>query len=140
LAEVERYSGFAIRTECAVVLDRLIRWSMQQGNAVVFTPHSGSQSLVKFCLPGMDTHIWSAWPRKADGAKLHVLTDPHPRFPEPLRDVARRELARLDGRQPKPNELPVVSFRNLRTEDAQRDLIALLSRLLAEFNMPRPSR
>jgi hypothetical protein len=123
-------------TEYAEILHTLIGWSARQGEVIVFAPHDGPQSLVKFCLPGMErnTHIWSAWPRKADGAKLHVLTDSNrQRFPEPLRELARRELARLDGRKPKAGELPVVSFRNLRTAGAQTSLMALLSQLLREL-------
>lgn len=131
LAEVGRSSGDAVRADYAAVLDAIIAWTERQGNALVFAPHAGSQALVKFCIPGVETSFWSAWPRRADGAKLHLLTDPHPRFPEALRDVARRELARIDGRQPNPGELPVVSFSNLRSDKARRDLDALLSRLLA---------
>jgi hypothetical protein len=131
LAEVERCCGGPARADYAAALDHLIRWTQEQGSALVFTPHSGPQKLVKFCVPGVETSFWSAWPRRADGAKLHVLTDPHPRFPESLREVARRELARLDGRQPKPGELPVVSFANLRSEAALRDVEAILSRSLA---------
>jgi hypothetical protein len=136
LREVERSAGAAAGADYKQPLDELVRWSEQQAPALGFVPHGGSQALAKYCLPGVKSSFWSAWPRRGDGAKLHVLTDPHPRFPEELREVARRELARLDGREAKPGEIPVVSFANLRSEQSRRDVEALLSRLLREVCGP----
>lgn len=87
LDQVDQYAGAVVRGEYAAILDELIQWSEHRAPALTFVPHDGQQALIKFCLPGMNTHLWSAWPRKVDGAKLHVMTDPHPRFPEPLREL-----------------------------------------------------
>ena len=122
--------------EFAAVLDELLRWSEQHDWAIQFMHHEGSQAVVKYCVPGVATPFWSAWPRQADGAKLCVLTDPHPRFPEADRDMARRELAALDGRTPEPTEVPTVSFQQLLSGEARRRVRALMCRLLCRVCGP----
>ena len=117
------------------VLNALVEWSEGRGGEIEFTPHTGSagrepQALVKYCVPGVGTPFWAAYPRAADGAKLHVLTDPHPRFPEDLRREAREVLAGLDGRRPNPTECPVVSFETLADPAALASLLALLASVL----------
>ena len=93
LEKVEGYaSGQSARF--APPLDELIRWSEENG--LEFTPHAGVHDLVKFSVPGSKMAFWSATPRTGDGAKLTLLNDP--RFPEPLRTLARDELARIDGK------------------------------------------
>lgn len=129
LRAIDATTPFRTR-EFGEVLDELIRWSEQHDWGIQFVAHGGSQGLVKYCVPGVDAHFWSAWPRQVDGAKLHIFADPHPRFPEELRDVARQELAQLDGRTPNPTELPVVSFERLLLDGAMRRVKKLMCQLL----------
>src|SRR5438046_6018270 len=103
LEKVEGYApGQAARF--APALDELIRWS--EANGLEFTPHAGVHDLVKFSVPGAKMAFWSATPRTGDGAKLTLLNDP--RFPEPLRTLARDELARIDGKAFQPEGGPRV--------------------------------
>ena len=105
LAKVNRYaSGESARF--APALDELIRWSEENG--LEFTHHSGVHDLVKFSVPGAKMAFWSAAPRTGDGGKLTLLNDS--RFPEPLRTVARDELARIDGKAALPGDVPEVAF------------------------------
>lgn len=115
------------------ILDELIRWSREHDWAIEFVPHDGSQSVVKFALPGMHAPFWTAYPRQADGAKLCAVDSVGSVFPEQVRTEARRILAELDGREPEPNEAPTVSFRALRSEDALRQVKRLFCQLLVEM-------
>src|SRR5258706_13464813 len=90
LDKVEGYApGQADRF--APALDELIRWSEDRG--LVFAPRRGVAELVRFAEPGSGLTFWTATPRTGDGAKLTLLDAP--RFPEPLRAIARDELARI---------------------------------------------
>src|SRR4051794_1532948 len=74
-------------------LDDLIGWTRLQGEALQFVARDGEQSIVKFCVPGVATPFWAAYPRKHDGAKLTVFPEPHADVPEEVRDLARQQLA-----------------------------------------------
>src|SRR5262245_38753551 len=101
LEKVEMYaSGQAKRF--APVLDELIRWS--EVNGLEFTPSTGTQNLFRFSVPGVGMAFWTATPRTDDGAKLTLLSDA--RFPEPLRTMARDEIARIDRKQREPGAVP----------------------------------
>ncbi|MFO0851620.1 MAG: hypothetical protein U0871_24120 [Gemmataceae bacterium] len=131
LAKVEGYApGQAVRFTPA--LDELIRWSEENG--LRFAPHAGVHHLVKFCVPGRSAPFWAATPRTGDGCKLTLLADP--RFPEPLRTVARTELARIDWKPVKPDGPPEVAFTKLIWPPHRAAVLALMTQLLAEIAVP----
>lgn len=125
LKKVEGYaSGQSARF--APALEDLIRWSEASGLA--FTPHTGVHDLVKFSAPGARMAFWSATPRSGDGAKLTLLNDP--RFPEPLRTLARDELAEIDGKVVEPEAVPEVAFTKLIWAPYRARVLDLMARLL----------
>lgn len=133
LEKVEGYaSGQSARF--APPLDELIRWS--EANGLEFTHHPGVHDLVKFSVPGARMAFWSATPRTGDGAKLTLLNDP--RFPEPLRTLARDELAQIDRTVALPGEVPEVAFTNLIWEPYRKRLLDLMARLLDGVRQPEP--
>lgn len=133
LAKVEQYaSGQAARF--APPLDELIRWSEDSG--LEFTPHTGVHDLVKFSVPGARMAFWSATPRTGDGAKLTLLNDP--RFPEPLRTLARNELARIDGKAERSEGVPEVAFTKLIWGPYRARVLALMAQLLDGLGRPGP--
>jgi hypothetical protein len=133
LEKVEGYaSGQAARF--APALDELIRWSRENG--LEFTHHAGVHDLVKFSVPGAGMAFWSATPRTGDGAKLTLLNDR--RFPEPLRAAARDELARIDGKEARPDGVPEVAFTKLIWEPYRVRLLGLMGRLLDGLGRPAP--
>ena len=125
LAKVDDYAdGQGARF--APALDELIRWS--EANGLEFTPHAGVHDLVKFSAPGAAMAFWTATPRPGDGAKLTLLNDP--RFPEPLRALARDELARIDGKSAQPGGVPEVAFTKLIWAPYRARVLDLMGRLL----------
>lgn len=134
LEKVERYaSGQSARF--APPLDELIRWSEENG--LEFTHHTGVHDLVKFSVPGTGMAFWSATPRTIDGAKLTLLNDP--RFPEPLRTLARDELAGIDGKAVVPGGIPEVAFAKLIWAPYRVRLLDLMARLLDGVRRPEPN-
>jgi hypothetical protein len=131
LSKVKGYaSGQSARF--APVLDDLICWS--EANGLEFTPHAGAHDLVKFSAPGARMAFWSATPRIGDGGKLTLLNDP--RFPEPLRALARGELARIDGKAALPGTVPEVAFAMLIWEPYRVRVLDLMARLLDGVRRP----
>jgi hypothetical protein len=125
LEKVEGYaSGQSARF--APVLDEMIRWS--EANGLEFTHHTGVHDLVKFSVPGAKMAFWSATPRTGDGAKLTLLNDP--RFPEPLRTLAREELARIDGKAALPESVPELAFTKLIWAPYRARVLELMAGLL----------
>ena len=133
LEKVEGYApGQSVRF--APALDELIRWS--EANGLEFTHHTGVHDLVKFSVPGSKMAFWSATPRTGDGAKLTLLNDS--RFPEPLRTLARDELARIDGKAVKPDGVPEVAFTKLIWAPYRARVLDLMARLLDGVGRPAP--
>lgn len=131
LEKVEAYaSGQSARF--APALEDLIRWSEASGLA--FTPHTGVHHLVKFSAPGARMAFWSATPRSGDGAKLTLLNDP--RFPEPLRTLARDELAEIDGKVVEPEAVPELAFTKLIWAPYRARVLDLMARLLDGMRGP----
>ena len=135
-AFLEKVEGYAPGQSArfAPALDELIRWS--EANGLEFTPHAGTHDLVKFSAPGARMAFWSATPRTGDGAKLTLLNDP--RFPEPLRTLARDELARIDRKAGEPGAVPEVAFTQLIWEPYRVRVLDLMARLLAGVRRPEP--
>ena len=134
LAKVEGYaSGQSVRF--APPLDELIQWS--EANGLEFTPNTGVHDLVKFSAPGAKMAFWTATPRTGDGAKLTLLNDP--RFPEPLRTLARDELARIDGKAVQPEGVPELAFTTLIWAPYRVRLLDLMARLLDGMRGPGPA-
>ena len=131
---LERVEGYAPgqAARFAPALDELIRWSEASG--LEFTPHAGVHDLVKFSAPGAAMAFWSAAPRAGDGAKLTLLNDP--RFPEPLRALARDELARIDGKPFRPEGVPEVAFTQLIWAPYRARVLDLMARLLDGVSPP----
>jgi hypothetical protein len=130
LDKVEGYaSGQAARF--APALDELARWS--EANGLEFTPHPGVHALFKFSAPGAAA-FWSATPRTGDGAKLTLLDDR--RFPEPLRSLARDELARIDGKAAHPDGVPELAFTKLIWAPYRARVLELMARLLDGVRRP----
>jgi hypothetical protein len=130
LAKVEGYAdGQSARF--APALDELIRWSGENGLA--FTPHTGVHDVFKFSAPGAKMAFWSATPRTKDGAKLTLLNDP--RFPEPLRALAREELAAIGDRP--PEGVPELAFTNLIWGPYRARVLDLMGRLLDGIAHPK---
>ncbi len=124
LAAVEGYaSGQGVRF--APVIDELIRWSEEHG--LEYRPPSETQSLIRYVAAGKI--FWSVVARTGDGAKLTLLNDRS--FPEPLRDAARTELARLDRKSEKENGIPEVALTNLIWEPYRAQVLQTMTRLLA---------
>jgi len=129
LAKVEVWApGQAVRF--APVLDDLIKWSEENSWGVQFTHHTGVHHLVKYCVPGITTPFWSVVPRTSDGARLTLMNDPHPRYPEALRTEARIELARIDGVAAKTEGVPEVAFTKLIWAPYRERVLDLMTRLL----------
>lgn len=118
----------------APVLDELIRWAEANAWGVRFARHDGPHKMVKYCVPGVETPFWTVVARTGDGAKLTMLNNSHPRFPEELRDEARGELARIDGREPKPDGVPEVAFTKLIWPPYRQQVLELMTRLLNEVH------
>ena len=111
----------------APVLDELIRWS--EMNNLSFIPPSKVLFLFKFFLPNEKLPFWCATPRLADGAKFTLLHDPN--FPESLRNEARDELARIDGKKSVPESIPEMAFTKLIWKPYREQVFKLMDRLLA---------
>ena len=133
---LEKVEGYAPGQSArfAPPLDELIRWSGENG--LEFTPHAGVHDLVKFSVPGSKMAFWSATPRTGDGAKLTLLNDP--RFPEPLRALARDELAQIDRKVAPPGDVPEVAFTNLIWGPYRERVLDLMARLLDGLQRPEP--
>jgi hypothetical protein len=131
---LEKVEGYASgqSTRFAPALDELIRWS--EANGLEFTHHTGIHDLVKFTVRGAKMAFWSATPRTGDGAKLTLLNDP--RFPEPLRTLARDELARIDGKAVQFEGVPEVAFTMLIWGPYRARIIDLMGRLLEGLRQP----
>jgi hypothetical protein len=125
---LEKVEGYAVgqSQRFAPALDELIRWS--EANGLEFTHHTGVHDLVKFTVPGTKMAFWSATPRTGDGAKLTLLNDP--RFPEPLRTLARVELADVDGKSAPAEGVPEVAFTKLIWGPYRARVLDLMGRLL----------
>ena len=135
LAKVEGYaSGQASRF--ATVLDELIRWS--ELNNLTFTPHAGIHELIKYSLKHAKVPFWCATPRTIDGAKFTLLNDPN--FPEPLRNEAREELARIDGKKAISEGIPEMAFTKLLWKPYREQVFKLMDRLLAGLNADRDAK
>jgi hypothetical protein len=133
LGRVEGYaSGQSARF--ATPLDELIRWSEENG--LEFTPHAGVHDLLKFSAPGTKMTFWSAAPRTGDGAKLTLLNDS--RFPEPLRTIARNELAEIDGKAAKADAVPELAFTKLLWAPYRAQVLNLMARMLDGMRQPDP--
>jgi hypothetical protein len=131
LARVEGYaSGQGIRF--SPPLDELIGWS--ETNGLAFVPHVGVNDLVKFADAGATMAFWSATPRTGDGAKFTLLNDP--RFPEPLRTLARDELSDIDGTKVQPKSVPEVAFTKLIWPPYRQRVLTLMARLLDGIRQP----
>ena len=128
LDKVEVWAGQAKRF--APALDELIRWGEENAWGVQFTRHDGTHKMVKYCVPGVETPFCAVVARTGDGGKLTLLTGPHPRFPEELRKEAREQLARIDGREPKPDGVPEVAFTKLIWPPYRQQVLELMTRLL----------
>ena len=133
---LEKVEGYAPGQSArfAPALDELIRWS--EANGLEFTHHTGVHDLVKFSVPGSMMAFWSATPRTGDGAKLTLLNDP--RFPEPLRALARDELAQIDRKVAPPGDVPEVAFTNLIWGPYRERVLDLMGRLLDGLRRPLP--
>ena len=131
---LEKVEGYASgqSTRFAPALDELIQWS--EANGLEFTHHAGVHDLVKFSVPGAGMAFWSATPRTGDGAKLTLLNDP--RFPEPLRTLARNELTQIDRKGALPGDVPEVAFTNLIWEPYRKRVLDLMARLLDGLRQP----
>jgi hypothetical protein len=114
----------------APALDELIRWSEENG--LKYRPPTGAQSLVRYAVGSRV--FWSVVARTGDGAKLTLLNDPT--FPEPLRDAARTELARIDRKLEKDGGVPEVALTQLIWEPYRKRVLELMARLLAEIMAP----
>jgi hypothetical protein len=114
----------------APVLDELIRWAEENAWGVRFTRHDGIHKMVKFCVLGVETPFWAVVARTGDGAKLTMLNNPHPRIPDGLREEARGQLARIDGKEPKPDGVPEVAFTKLIWPPYRQQVLDLMTRLL----------
>lgn len=124
LSRVEGYAwGQSARLSPA--LDELIRWS--EDNGLQYRPPTGAQTLVRYTEG--NRVFWSVAPRTGDGAKLTLLNDTA--FPGPLRDEARAELARIDGKAEKDGGVPEVALSKLIWEPYRARVLALMTRLLA---------
>jgi hypothetical protein len=131
LEKVNSYaSGQSVRF--APVLDELTRWS--EVNGLQFSHQSGVHNLIKFSLPKVKMAFWSATPRTGDGGKLTLLNDS--RFPEPLRTMARDELARIGRKVAEPGEVPEVAFTMLIWEPYRIRVLDLMARLLDGLKRP----
>ena len=125
LDKVEGYApGQAARF--APALDDLIRWSEDRG--LVFDPRRRPVESVRFADGGSKLSFWTATPRTGDGAKLTLLDALS--FPEPLRAVARDELARIDRRAAVPDAVPVLAFTQLIWEPYRARVLDLMGRML----------
>ena|SRR5437763_3776948 len=133
---LEKVEGYAPdqSVRFAPALDELTRWSEAHG--LEFTHHAGVHDLVKFSAPGATMAFWSVTPRTGDGAKLTVLNDP--RFPEPLRALARNELARIDGKAAQPEAVPEVAFTKLIWGPYRARVLDLMARLLDGLRRTEP--
>jgi hypothetical protein len=131
---LEKVEGYAAGQSArfAPALEELIRWSEAHG--LEFKHHTGVHDLVKFSVPGAGMAFWSATPRTGDGAKLTLLNDP--RFPEPLRALARDELAAIDGKAAQPEAVPEVAFTMLIWAPYRARVLDLMARLLAGLGRP----
>ncbi|HVK18809.1 MAG TPA: hypothetical protein VM533_17895 [Fimbriiglobus sp.] len=131
---LEKVEGYAPGQSArfAPALDELIRWS--EANGLEFTHHTGVHDLVKFSVPGSKMAFWSATPRTGDGAKLTLLNDP--RFPEPLRTLARDELARIDRKAAPNGDVPEVAFTNLIWGPYRERVLDLMARLFDGLRQP----
>jgi hypothetical protein len=131
---LEKVEGYAAGQSArfAPALEELIRWS--EANGLEFTHHTGVHDLVKFSVPGAGMAFWSATPRTGDGAKLTLLNDP--RFPEPLRALARGELAAVDGKAVQPGGVPEVAFTKLIWVPYRARVLDLMARLLDGLGRP----
>jgi hypothetical protein len=141
LARVDRHSPDELKRVRAVLED-LLRWSEEHSWGVSF---SGRNPLgpVRYCVDGIATPFWVVTPRSVDGARLTLLTGVHPRFPEDLREEARKECARIDGRVPVPNEIPVVGCGKLRWPPNREAIFALMTKALnrvhGRLEVPEPT-
>jgi hypothetical protein len=132
LAKVEDHAwGQSIRF--APVLDELIRWS--QENGLEHCPPTAAQALVRYAEGGRI--FWSAVARTGDGGKLTLLNDRS--FPEPLRDEARTELARLDGKAEKEGGVPEVALTKLIWAPYRAKVLELMARLLDGVRAATPT-
>lgn len=130
LSRVEDWAPYQ-SARFAPALDALVAWSEENG--LEFTRAAGVTPSVRYRVPGSKMPFWSVAARTGDGAKLNLLADP--RFPEALRRVARDELSRLGRKAAHPEAAPEVALTHLIWEPYLRQILDLMTRLLAEVQV-----
>jgi hypothetical protein len=141
LARVDRHTpdeGKRVRA----VLEDLLQWSTENAWGISFSGR-GPLGPIRFCVEGILTPFWVVTPRSVDGARLTLLTAAHLRFPEELRAEARQVCARIDGRVPVPDEVPVVGCGKLRWPPNREEILGLMTRALNQVHgktaVPEPT-
>jgi hypothetical protein len=139
LRVVQDYTSVAVRETFARVLDDLVHWTKGQDGAFRFRPRGNrDQATVAFCLTAENTTFWTAYPRKKDGAKLCVLDSLSPRVPEEVREMLRREFARIENPVAgTPYTCPTLSFMTLEAVEVRNEVKQLLSNALASLRKTR---
>jgi hypothetical protein len=127
-AKVERHTPDEVK-RVRSVLDDLLLWSAEHSWGLKFS-NQNPKGPIRYCVDGVVSPFWAFAPHTGQGARLTLLTAIHPKFPEDLRDEARRMLAKLDGRKPDPDEVPTVGYLKLLWPPNRDALYALMTRAI----------
>jgi hypothetical protein len=127
-ARVDRHTPDEVKRVREVLTD-LLQWSEEHSWGLSFT-HRAPKGPIRYCVKGVVSPFWVFTPHTKDGARLTLLTASHPKFPEDLRDEARQMLAKLDGRKPDPNEVPMVGYLKLLWPSNRLALHELMTRAI----------
>jgi hypothetical protein len=128
LARVDRHTPDEAK-RVRLVLEDLLLWSAEHAWGISFSGR-GPLGPIRYCVEGVTSPFWAVTPRSVDGARLTLLTAAHPRFPEDLREEARQICARIDGRVPVRDEIPVVGCGKLRWPPNREAIFSLMTRAL----------
>ncbi len=111
------------------VLDDLLRWTDEHSWGLTFIDQRPKGS-IQYCAKGTESPFWVFTPHTGDGARLTLLSAYDSTYPEDLRDEARQVLAKLDGRKPDPDEVPMVGYLKLLWPANRTTLYTLMTRAI----------
>ena len=133
IEQLERYLPFAGEQKRFVeTLDYFIEWSRQQPTLLAHFDHDADPCVVSFTRVADGTVLWSASPRRGDGAKFEVVPRQRRTLTADRREDALASM-RAISRQPITDESPFqVTFAALKGAGGREQMVALMERILQD--------
>ncbi|MEP7343742.1 MAG: hypothetical protein ABI877_00685 [Gemmatimonadaceae bacterium] len=134
IAHVKRYvSNVAERKRLTEVLDHFIDWSFKHPAELSHYDGDHDSHVVSFKRQGDGAVLWSAHPRRDDGAKLEILPGGHSSLSAERLQDALTVIHSVTTREPVVEETTLrIPFVALKSEMRRDHVTALLERILSD--------